>query len=124
MSIAVFINSESEHGPNETEQTTPAELEVFNLNPELIPALRDGMWRYMDYLGLVVPPFLGEQFLADRRDYPGYGAGKNGATLIFSNNTAAQFMSDVAGLPYDQAYRFCIKVEMAQWRIGLITARE
>lgn len=124
MPCNVLIDSESVRGPSEYEQTTPAELEVFDLEPELVEAMRDAYWRYMDYLELVIPPFDGAQAEKDQIQYPGYLAGQNGERPVFDNSIAAQFMSDVAGLPYEQAFRFCIKVELAQWRMGLLNVQK
>ncbi len=124
MPCNVLIDSEAVRGPNEYEQTTPAELEVFDLEPELVEAMRDAYWRYMDYLELIMPPFDGAQAEKDQKEHPGYIAGQNGERPVFENSIAAQFMSDVAGLPYEQAFRFCIKVELAQWRMGLLNVHK
>jgi len=116
-----LIDKEEDRACADYEQISAAELEVFELRPELAEDLHDGFSRYMDFLDLVSPPEDGPRADADRKAYPQFAPTRSEAgKVIYSNYDAAKFMQTVCGLPYDQAYRFNVKIEMAQCRMGII----
>lgn len=118
----MFLASEADRRLEDYDSITPAELEVFDLDRHLIGDLYEAYNRYFDYLGIVSPAMDEERAEADRREHPSYFPREVNGVPEFSNYLGARFMHDVCGLPYEQSYRYLVKIEMAQWRVGLIEA--
>lgn len=112
------IASDTDREHEDYDSSTPAELEVFDLDPDLLGDLYEAYNRYIDYLGIAGMDE--EQAEKDRKKFPGYHAGENHGMAVFCNFKGAEFFRDACGLPYGQSYRYLVKIEMAQWRVGLI----
>ena len=80
---------------------------MFDLRSELVPNLADAYQKYEDRAG-PVEPFARNANVVNI-----------GPVLNFDNREAAALMSNECGLPFDLAYRFCLKCEIAGWRCGL-----
>lgn len=118
-----LIATERDRSEGGVWETTPAEVEVFGLDADLIPQLIDAQSRYERMVGIERPNTDEEREQAerDRQAYPDYltRPGESGRPAL-DERLAALFMHHVCGLPYAQAHAWQRKCEMAEWRLGLI----
>lgn len=118
-----FIDDESQRHGGGVWQTTPAELEVFGLDRNLVLALIEAHYRYELMVGIVLATTAEEHEQAeiDQAAYPEYLPKRDEkGGLIFDEYLAARFMHKVCGLPHGQAYAWLCKCYMTERRLGLV----
>lgn len=98
----------------ETETLSWTEAEVFDIDPELIPALS---WAYQRYECLIgsMYVYFGEFREQERIDYAKHYHGE----LVSEINAAVNFMVDACGLPPLQCFGWVLKIYASGLRGGL-----
>lgn len=117
-----LLDSESDRQIGEHWSLTRAEMEVFNIDPDLAEALEDGLNRFMvavehastDNAGL-------RQAEQDRKAWPEYKrfVPEPGGSSTFECADAVEFMVAVCGLPRDQAVGWYWRYDARCLRDGL-----
>ena len=98
----------------ETETLSWTEAAVFDIDPELVPAL---FWAYERYENLVgsMDAYFGEFREQERIDFAKYFQGE----LVNNIHFAVQFMADVCKLPWVQCFGWVLKIKACELRGGL-----
>ena len=95
------------------------EAEIFDIDPDLVPAL---YWAYERYENLVgsMDAYFGEFREQERIDYAKHFRGE----LVNDINAAVNFMVEACGLPALQCFGWVLKIHAAGLRGGLFTERQ
>lgn len=117
-----LLDSESERQIGEHWSLTRAEMEVFNIDPDLAPDLEAALFRFLAMIGHVsMDEAERRQAEADRKAWPGYErhVAKDGEGSDFDCTDAVNFMVKVCGLPMDQAVGWYWRWDARLLRDGL-----
>ena len=124
--MPIILDSEDDRGPFDFSSPSRAELEVFNLIPELCEALNLAFCRYMLMVGYHSSGNKEDerQCEADTAAFASYMHQCQTPDPCMDANLCALFINKICGLPFDQGYAWHRKVEAQEWRFGLKPIRD